>query len=214
MGVAERIQAFMEAEGTNPKRLARDSGLNENAVHDILKGRSKNPRNDTLVKIARTLRRPVWALMEDGDAHAPVEGTARLAEVRPETGAADVPVLGHGRGGEDGFFFDNGSIVDRVERPASLRNVVDAYAVYMHGESQQPRIRNGELCYVHPNRPPVVGDDVVVQLCNGEGYIKTLVRSGAKAVVCSQFNPPKEIEWPVEDVQAVHLIVWIARTAR
>ena len=214
MGIAERIQAFIEADGTNPKRLARESGLNENAVHDILKGRSRNPRHDTLVKIAATLGRPVSALIEDDGPGRQAQGTARPAVAPPETLGENIPVLGHGRGGQDGFFFDNGSVADRVERPASLRNVVDAYAVYMHGDSQEPRIRHGELCYVHPSQPPVVGDDVVVQLVNDEGYIKTLVRRTAKTLVVSQYNPPKEIAWPAAEVRAVHRIVWIARTIR
>ena len=124
----------------------------------------------------------------------------------------DVPVLGQGHGGEDGFFFDNGQVVDRVERPASLRNVQDAYAVYMHGKSQEPRIRHGELCFVHPYQPPGAGDDVVVQLVNGEGFIKTYVRQTKKEIICSQYNPPKELKWPAEEVRAAHRIVWIART--
>lgn len=41
--------------GTNPKRLAIDAGLNENAVRDIIVGNSKNPRIDTIRKIADAL---------------------------------------------------------------------------------------------------------------------------------------------------------------
>ena len=134
------------------------------------------------------------------------------APEQPETAGEDLPVLGHGRGGRDGFFFDQGVIVDRVERPASLRNVPDAYAVFMYGVSQEPRIRHGELCFVHPYQPPSPGDDVVVQLVNDEGFIKTYVREAASTLYCSQYNPPGEIEWPSDEVKAVHRIVWIART--
>jgi transcriptional regulator with XRE-family HTH domain len=41
--------------GFNQKSLARFAGLNETAVRDILKGRSKNPRLDTLEALARAL---------------------------------------------------------------------------------------------------------------------------------------------------------------
>ena len=45
----------MVAAGYNQKSLARAAGLNETAVRDILKARSKNPRIDTLDALARTL---------------------------------------------------------------------------------------------------------------------------------------------------------------
>lgn len=45
----------MLALGLNPKSLSKKAGLNDTAVRDIIEGRSKNPRHDTLAKIARAL---------------------------------------------------------------------------------------------------------------------------------------------------------------
>ena len=57
-----QLRRHMEAAGYNQKSLARAAGLNETAVRDILKARSKNPRIDTLDALAKTLRCTVAAL--------------------------------------------------------------------------------------------------------------------------------------------------------
>lgn len=60
-----QLRRRMEAAGYNQKSLARAAGLNETAVRDILKARSKSPRIDTLDALARTLRCSVAALRAD-----------------------------------------------------------------------------------------------------------------------------------------------------
>ena len=49
------LRRRMVAHGYNQKSLARTAGLNETAVRDILKGRSRNPRIDTLEALSRVL---------------------------------------------------------------------------------------------------------------------------------------------------------------
>jgi len=45
----------MQASGLNQKKLALKAGLNETAVRDIRKGKSKHPRHDTVEKLAHAL---------------------------------------------------------------------------------------------------------------------------------------------------------------
>jgi len=56
------LRRRMEAAGYNQKSLARAAQLNETAVRDILKGRSKNPRADTLEALGRILGCTIDAL--------------------------------------------------------------------------------------------------------------------------------------------------------
>ena len=49
------LTARMAQQGYHQKSLALAAGLNHTAIRDILKGRSRSPRLDTLVKIAHTL---------------------------------------------------------------------------------------------------------------------------------------------------------------
>jgi phage repressor protein C with HTH and peptisase S24 domain len=124
------------------------------------------------------------------------------------TGEPDLQILGNARGGSDGFFLDNGAVHGYTPRPLDLVGIPEAYAVYMVGESMTPAIKHGWLCYVNPLKPPAPGDDVVVQLIDGQGFIKELVRRTAKAVICKEHNPEtREIVYPREQVASVHLIV-------
>ncbi|MCF4166359.1 helix-turn-helix domain-containing protein [Zavarzinia compransoris] len=53
--VATEIERRMTRLGSNPKRLAKEAGLGETAVRDILKGISDSPRVSTLTKLAKAL---------------------------------------------------------------------------------------------------------------------------------------------------------------
>lgn len=120
-------------------------------------------------------------------------------------GLRDLPVLGHSRGGGNEYFFDNGAdVLSLTYRPLELLNVRDAYAVYVHGDSMSPRYRPGEMLYVDPVRPVSPGDDVIVQLKTGQGFIKELVRRTGRAVICRQHNPASEVEYPSEQVRSIH----------
>ena len=48
---------------TNPKRLSMDAGLGETAVRDILQNRSASPKLETVHKISKALRIPVYRLI-------------------------------------------------------------------------------------------------------------------------------------------------------
>lgn len=69
MLVAKNLEAAMERKGTNPAEVARRAGLNPTGVYDILSGKSRSPRLDTLHKIAvKGLGIPFHVLFSDPDA--------------------------------------------------------------------------------------------------------------------------------------------------
>lgn len=124
----------------------------------------------------------------------------------------DLPVMGVGQGGPDGFVDWNGDIVERIARPEALAGVANAYAVYVTGSSMAPRYEEGELVYVHPARPVSAGRYCVVQFADDESsrprvLIKQFVRRTSKMLVLHQFRPDRDIEIPVDKLIAVHLIV-------
>jgi phage repressor protein C with HTH and peptisase S24 domain len=115
--------------------------------------------------------------------------------------------MGQAMGGEEDLFFENGVVQAYVERPWFLMGNGNAYAVYVNGTSMEPAYRHGELCYVDPSRPPRPGQDVVVQLKDGTGFVKTLQRRTAQAVEVLQYNPEKRLRFKADEVESVHLIV-------
>ena len=94
-----RLERLMKERGFNQKSLAEAARLNETAVRDILKGRSRRPLHTTIIALARTLAcepedliggwRGTSALgSSGGGAPAPAGATATIREldVRPAAG--------------------------------------------------------------------------------------------------------------------------------
>src|SRR3954463_16500232 len=103
----------------------------------------------------------------------------------------DLPVMGIVRGDGDGFLFIQGEAKEFVERPANLKGVFNALALYMDGELMEPRYYAGELLYVNPNRPLTRNCFVAVELNDGQGVIRQFIRRSDDEVVLRQFNPAK-----------------------
>ncbi len=121
-----------------------------------------------------------------------------------------VPVYGQAIGGEDGYFVLNGSHIDDILAPPILTGVKNAYAVYVAGESMEPRYFAGEAVFVHPRLPVARGDFVVAQIKrNGDihGYVKRLVKMTEDKIILGQFNPSKELEFSRDQVISIHKIV-------
>jgi len=147
-------------------------------------------------------------LFRNGRARAAASRTPlQAAPVPPfSSGEKDLPVLGHARAGQGALFMDNGQAQSYIERPWFLVGVSKAYAVYVNDESMEPVYRHGETLYIDPSRPVRRGDDVVVQLGSDEAYIKRLVSITDDLVRCEQYNPAQTINFPRNEVTAIHLV--------
>ncbi len=118
----------------------------------------------------------------------------------------DLPVMGAVRGDGDGFLFNAGQPTEFVERPANLRGVFNAFALYMDGDSMEPRYYAGELVYVNPNRPLTRHCFVAVELNSGQGLIRQFLRRSETELVLHQFNPAKDLHIKSGDVRKVYRI--------
>ena len=76
----------------------------------------------------------------------------------------------------------------------------------------EPLFRPGGLIFVHPHKPPRIGDSVVVQLRNGEhdsvqasiGYLRART---APHVVLGKLNPLSEVTLDRNKVIAIHRVL-------
>lgn len=59
MLVAQNIEALMQKKGMDAAKLARAASINPTGVYDILKGKSRSPKIETINKIAQGLGVPV-----------------------------------------------------------------------------------------------------------------------------------------------------------
>ena len=119
----------------------------------------------------------------------------------------DLPVLGSAMGGSDGHFFNDGAAKDFVQRPPSLIGVTNAFAVYVYGDSMEPRYLRGEVVHINPNRPLTAGCFVVVELADGRGMIKQFVRQDDKRIVLRQFKPERDLTLDRREVARICRIV-------
>jgi phage repressor protein C with HTH and peptisase S24 domain len=118
----------------------------------------------------------------------------------------DLPVLGAVKGGSEGFYFNEGDAKEYLVRPPTLAGVANAFALYVEGDSMEPRYFAGELLYVNPNRPITRNCFVAVELADGQGLIKQFLRRSDEQVVLRQFNPAKDIRIAVRDLKRIYRI--------
>jgi phage repressor protein C with HTH and peptisase S24 domain len=130
----------------------------------------------------------------------------------PARGAGWIPVYGQAVGGKDGEFVLKGNQVSEVLAPPDLSHVPDAYAVYVVGDSMEPRYFAGETIFVNPRLPISRGAFVVAQISKGQeaeprAYIKRFLSQDAKRLRLEQYSPKKILEFPMSAVVAIHRIV-------
>lgn len=63
--LVQNIERLMAHQGSNPAALAAMAGLNPTGVRDILMGKSRSPRHQTLEKLANALGVSVFDLLSD-----------------------------------------------------------------------------------------------------------------------------------------------------
>jgi phage repressor protein C with HTH and peptisase S24 domain len=137
----------------------------------------------------------------------------RNAEIGgPARFGATIPAYGQAVGGKDGEFILNGNRIVDVLAPPALQGVRDAYAVYVVGDSMEPRYFAGEAVFVNPRLPVRRGHFVVAQVAVQEGepphaYVKRFVAREARLLRLEQFNPKKTLEFPLSRVISVHRII-------
>ncbi|MFC4172667.1 XRE family transcriptional regulator [Microvirga sp. GCM10011540] len=183
---------------------------------------------DTAKRYAQAFNVPWSWLLGDVDEGPPEDAARKERKPNTEPNASSpvnvslisqdrVPVYGLAIGGTDGRFEFNGQIVDQVFRPPVLANVANAYAVFVSGDSMEPRYFAGETVYVHPGKPVRKGHFVVVQIRGDEGqpphgYVKQFVAWTPSRLVLRQYNPDEEMEFDRNDVISVHRIVFSGET--
>lgn len=150
--------------------------------------------------------------MKSDSRHILPEPNAKMGGGVRFDGGARIPVYGQAMSGEDGEFVLNGNQIADVLAPPELQGVRDAYAVYVVGESMEPRYFAGETVYVNPHLPVRRGDYVVIQVRRGNdetphGFIKRFISRDKDRVRLEQHNPATSVEFPTADVVSVHRII-------
>jgi phage repressor protein C with HTH and peptisase S24 domain len=216
-------QWFLEAlerAGVSQADLARHLGLAPSAVSRMVRGERQMKLLEA-VQVAQLLRVPQDEVLRR--AGAAVDAPPRIGPPRrgrpprslgeittaPPLRGEPIPIRSAGRGGGEQEMFLADGPIGYTARPANLTGVRGAYAIYMVGDSMEPRYQQGWLLHVNPFKPPTRGRDVVVYKQGQAVLIKQFVRWEGEALVLRQLNPEGELRIPKDEVAECHLIVGV-----
>src|SRR5271170_3151815 len=210
------FQQALERNGASQADLARHLRLAPSAVSRMVKGERQ-------MKLLEAVQIAAFLGVSQDDvlrhAGASAETPLRIGPARrgrpPRSFAAPaappraepIPIRSAARGGTDQQMFLEDGPIGYTPRPANLGGVRGAYAIYMVGDSMEPRYEPGWLLHVNPFKQPTRGRDVVVYKRDHAVLIKTFVGWNDDALVLRQLNPPATLRIPRQEVRECHLVV-------
>ena len=211
-----RIKQRLDELGKSVKSVSVEATGATDTLRKILDGTTKNPRIDTMRKVAAALgTTPEWLMGLEGAAAPAISTDVRPANVPLPTRfdmPDDVPVRGTAAGSHlKGAFQFTSDAIDYVRRPPALMGARDIYALYVEGSSMEPQYFPGDLVYVHPHKPPRVGDVIVVQAAvddvNVEATLGVYLKRTEQFVVIQKRNPEAQVQLKRERVKAIHKVL-------
>jgi len=213
------FQETLERAGMSQADLARHLGLAPSAISRMLKGERQMKLLEA-VQIAGFLGISQDEVLRHAGASGEATATAgparrgrppraTVAPVAAGPRPEPIPIRSAARGGGDREMFLADGPIGYTARPANLGGVRGAYAIYMLGDSMEPRYAQGWLLHVNPFKPPTRGRDVVVYKKGDAVLIKQFVRWEGDALVLRQLNPEQELRVPRDEVMECHLVVGV-----
>jgi phage repressor protein C with HTH and peptisase S24 domain len=214
------FQQALRRTGASQADLARRLELPQSAISRILNGERRVQAGE-VPGIAEFLGVPPDEVLRHVNAES---GSPPREPARPgrppnprvaalPTGGDQMPIRSAGRGGPDQEMFLEDGPIGFTPRPANLGGVRDAYAIYMVGDSMEPRYIQGWLLHVNPFKPPIRGRDVVVYKVDQSVLIKQFVGWSGETLVLRQLNPAEELRIPRGEATECHLIVGVDQEA-
>lgn len=217
------IQEFLDRLGKSQADLAAHLGVARPRVSEMIHGKRRLQPNE-IAKLARFLGVSpdrIVALIAGQPDPGPANPTVverksvASATVLPPLSEMprDLPILGTVSGGVGGLQDMNGQAVDWARRPPRLAGRTDVFGVYVEDQSMVPAHRPGALLIVERARPPAPGDDVVIEILPANpreerrALIKRLVAINGKIVRLEQYNPPRELEFPRQQVASIYRVM-------
>lgn len=191
--------------------LAEETGYSSAGIKKIEAGKVKDVRNKRKFIEVLQIDPEAWKSAEDIDRMDGLVGASSVSHIDRVPVQGQVPVVGRAAAsGEPGKLIMLNEVTEYVPRPPELAGVNDGFAVFVYGDSMVPRYFAGEKVYVHPHRPIARGDFCVIQIGNPIpecAYVKRFVSMDDKKVRLEQYNPPKEITFPREEIHSMGRIV-------
>lgn len=224
--LSHKLERRLKELGLSARAASLKAGLGPDAIRNILRGKSANPKGRTLERLAQALDLPVTELLSPADSAAE-ETPQRAIGVKPwsdlvsngrhaNTESGSIPVFATYEAG--GYLvLVRGQAIERTAPSEPVAGVGSAYAVYAPNDLLEPRCERGDLLHIHPHRPARPGKLVLVLLNQeSEGgqcaLLRELVSVNGQEVTLRQLNPEDTVKVPRSQIADIHLVVGIIST--
>lgn len=194
--VPPRLAAAFALPGATMPYLARRSGLDERRLLELKHGRGRGATPGEAAALGAAfgidgdlLLSPVPPTASDKDAlRRGLKATAPLgvvAERVPLTGPQrrSIPVHGAPAAIRPGIYRDHLEVVEWRAPPDGLQDVTGAYGIYVGDDQHAPMLLRGDVAVVHPGRPPLPGQRVVMRFDDRTLTFGLLAESGHEQMV-------------------------------
>jgi transcriptional regulator with XRE-family HTH domain len=171
------IKDRLQATGKTQRDVARVLGIDSSGVSRLLDGRRKLGTDE-----ARKIR-ALFDGTAPGEASSQTDARATenlakrsLPGAKPRTRlSADIPILAPLLPERpDHFRLPKGPPAEYRPCPPQCVGVMGAFGIFLPDDSLAPRVRAGEVLYVHPNKPAIANADVYVRFKVPEDRIAIL----------------------------------------
>jgi len=147
------------------------------------------------------LDQPHWI----DEAAEPVSNHDATVTHIPRSAFRRVPVVGTASLGMDGYWTDleypKGHGDGYFEFPTTDK---DAYVLQVRGNSMHPAIRSGWYVVIEPNRPPQMGEFVMVKLVDGRSTVKEFLWHRDGEYVLNAIADGQRIVIDEAEIEAIH----------
>lgn len=192
-----RLKNRREELGYTTRDLAEKINVSSGTISN-LEIQGSMPKLELAYKLARALNKSTdWILTGNDD----------------RFGVARIPIIGDNENGLefDWDTIDLTKITEFIDFP--VQPTGRFYALRVNDDTLSPRILDGEAIIVDPFSTPQTGEDVVVQLRNGDTIIKTLLSIRDDNVFLGSINSLyQRIIKNYVEIRFIHPIVAVARS--
>lgn len=209
--LARELSRRMATQGLGQKALALKAGLNETAVRDILIGKSRHPRHDTVEKLAGVLGCAVAELLGGGRGTTgpATQGGYVLIGVYDVAAAAGEGIIIEGE-------HETGKLAFRADwlRSVTRARVEELAVVTVRGDSMHPTLADGDTILVDLTQRTPATDGIYVVRYGEYVLVKRLSIDPARRLVtiaCDNPNYPPLSPVRPEEVDVAGRVIWLGR---
>ena len=211
--LVRELQRRMALAKLSQKRLALIAGLNETAVRDIVTGRSRHPRHDTLQKLANALDCTVVDLIDERSGPAARTGDDAdafliVSRFDPDNDLGSVASANPSNSASEVAF--QASWLTRL----TTTPVNQLAMLAMTGDAMEPTIHGGDSLLVDLTQWSPGSDGIYVMRHDGGVLVKRLSVDPMRqlvAIACDNPAYPDLEPVPLSKLDLVGRVIWVGR---